>query len=82
MIISHADGFTTSYSHLSGFAVKNGQKVNEGDIIGYVGKTGSATGCHLHYEVRKDKKVVDINELFGAKAGGCWFFEIMKIKNS
>ena len=41
-----------SYGHLSSFAVRPGQRVKRGDIIGYVGSTGRSTGPHCHYEVR------------------------------
>lgn len=52
VIIQHAGGFETKYAHLSKYAngVKPGSRVKQGDIIGYVGSTGSATGPHLHYE--------------------------------
>lgn len=52
--LSHGYGFTTRYGHLSRFNVSPGQRVKRGDIIGYVGNTGRATGYHLHYEVRVD----------------------------
>jgi murein DD-endopeptidase MepM/ murein hydrolase activator NlpD len=57
--ISHGNGFTTIYGHMSNFAVKAGQKVKRRDIIGYVGQTGKAAGPHVHYEVFKDGKRVD-----------------------
>jgi murein DD-endopeptidase MepM/ murein hydrolase activator NlpD len=50
---------------MSRFAVRPGQRVNRGDIIGYVGSTGSSTGPHLHYEViRNGKKIDPINFFF------------------
>jgi murein DD-endopeptidase MepM/ murein hydrolase activator NlpD len=44
----------TSYSHLSGFAVRPGQYVSRGDVVGYIGTTGSSTGCHLHWMVYRN----------------------------
>jgi murein DD-endopeptidase MepM/ murein hydrolase activator NlpD len=55
-IISHGNGLTTHYLHLSKFLVGSGQKVKRGDVIGLVGKTGKALGPHLHYEVRLNNK--------------------------
>ncbi len=49
--IDHGHGFTTRYGHLSGFAVREGQTVQRGQVIGYVGMSGRSTGPHLHYEV-------------------------------
>jgi murein DD-endopeptidase MepM/ murein hydrolase activator NlpD len=50
--VKHNGAFETKYAHLSDYAngVKKGRRVRQGDIIGYVGSTGSATGPHLHYE--------------------------------
>ena len=52
VIIQHSGGFETKYAHLSRFAsgISRGSRVRQGDIIGYVGSTGGATGPHLHYE--------------------------------
>nr|ADI16891.1 membrane proteins related to metalloendopeptidases [uncultured gamma proteobacterium HF0010_16J05] len=52
IIISHGQQFVTKYLHLSKFGrgIKTGKKVTQGQIIGYVGSTGLATGPHLHYE--------------------------------
>lgn len=52
--IQHGSKYSTLYAHLNGFApsVKNGATVKQGQIIGYVGKTGMASGPHLHYEFR------------------------------
>jgi len=49
--IRHGAGITTLYGHMQRLAVKNGQSVSRGTIIGYVGNTGRSTGPHLHYEV-------------------------------
>ena len=56
IILKHRNGYKTYYGHLSKIAkgVRNGAKVDQGSIIGYVGATGLATGPHLHYEVRID----------------------------
>lgn len=50
VFIQHSDGIVTKYLHFSNRAVKQGQKVRQGQTIGYVGSTGLATGPHLHYE--------------------------------
>lgn len=52
VIISHGSGIETLYAHLSGFAITEGQQVHQGQVIGYVGRTGRTTGPNLHYEVR------------------------------
>ncbi len=54
VVIRHGGRYTTLYGHLNGYArgVRSGKKVNQGQIIGYVGSSGLATGPHLHYEFR------------------------------
>lgn len=52
VVIEHLSGISTWYAHLSGFRVYPGMRVRRGDVIGYVGASGKATGPHLHYEVR------------------------------
>ncbi|GAA1332977.1 MULTISPECIES: M23 family metallopeptidase [Brachybacterium] len=47
--IDHGDGVVTGYYHLQGFNTEVGAKVEQGDVIGYVGSTGRSTGCHLHF---------------------------------
>jgi murein DD-endopeptidase MepM/ murein hydrolase activator NlpD len=51
--IRHANGYETAYAHMSRFArgMRVGARVNQGQVIGYVGTTGRSTGPHLHYEV-------------------------------
>ncbi len=52
--IRHNDTWTTQYAHLSRYAVGGGERVEQGQIIGYVGSTGWSTGPHLHYEMVKN----------------------------
>ena len=59
--LSHGYGYSTRYGHLSGFGIRPGQRVERGDVIGYVGSTGRSTGPHLHYEVRLNN--VPVNPL-------------------
>ena len=54
VIINHGYGYETLYGHMSKINVRQGQKINRGDIIGFVGNTGTSTGPHLHYEVIKN----------------------------
>lgn len=60
-IIRHANGYETSYNHQSGFApgIVTGAKVRQGQVIGYLGSTGLATGPHLHYELMVNGTKVD-----------------------
>ena len=57
--IDHGYGYETKYLHMSKFAVKEGQTVKRGDIIGYVGNTGLSKAPHCHYEVWKDNDHVN-----------------------
>lgn len=59
--IKHPKGFVTSYGHLSRFAsgIKKGKKVKQKEVIGYVGRTGAATGPHLDYKCQKDGRYVN-----------------------
>ncbi len=59
--LRHTNGYTTTYNHMTGFAkgVKEGVRVTQGQIIGYVGSTGLSTGPHLHYEVLVNGRYMD-----------------------
>jgi murein DD-endopeptidase MepM/ murein hydrolase activator NlpD len=57
--ISHGNGLTTRYAHMSKFRAKRGQKVEAGDVIGALGSTGRSTGPHLHFEVRINNRAVN-----------------------
>jgi murein DD-endopeptidase MepM/ murein hydrolase activator NlpD len=59
VVLNHGHGFETVYGHLSAIAVLPGQHVTRGQVIGYVGRTGRATGPHLHYEVRVNNTPVN-----------------------
>jgi murein DD-endopeptidase MepM/ murein hydrolase activator NlpD len=58
IMIYHPEGWQTYYGHLSDWAVRSTQYVRQGELIGYVGKTGNASSkaiqSHLHFEIRKD----------------------------
>lgn len=65
IVINHGFGYSSIYAHLSNFNVKLGQKVQRGDIIGFVGNTGTSVANHLHYEIKlNDKNVDPVNYFF------------------
>jgi len=59
VIIQHGQGYETLYGHMNGFAkgIATGSRVNQGQVIGFVGQTGLATGPHLHYEFHVNGEV-------------------------
>jgi hypothetical protein len=59
--VAHTRGFATRYGHLRSFArgIESGSRVKQGQVIGYVGMTGLATGPHLHYEFRENGRPVN-----------------------
>jgi murein DD-endopeptidase MepM/ murein hydrolase activator NlpD len=59
IIIDHGFGYSTIYAHLSNFNVRVGQKVQRGDIIGFVGSSGTSVANHLHYEIKLNGVNVD-----------------------
>lgn len=68
VVIDHGYGIVTRYGHLSRFAVWQGRDVKRGDILGYVGATGRATGPHLHYEVLANGKLINPLQLLVGKS--------------
>ena len=68
VILEHGFGFSTVYAHNKTNAVKVGQKVKRGDIVGYVGSTGKATGPHVHYEVWKNGKAIDAQKYLSRRS--------------
>ena len=59
IVIDHGFGYQTRYAHMHEFAVRQGQKVKRGDLIGYVGDTGLSTAPHLHYEVLLNRVMIN-----------------------
>ena len=52
LVVSHGNGLFSMYAHQSRFGAEEGQAVEAGEVIGYVGSTGRSTGPHLHFETR------------------------------
>jgi murein DD-endopeptidase MepM/ murein hydrolase activator NlpD len=59
VVIDHGFGYQTLYAHMSRVAVRPGQKVKRGQVIGFVGNTGVSSGPHLHYEVIKNGEKIN-----------------------
>lgn len=59
VVVDHGNGNTTLYAHMSSRAVKVGDVVKQGQVLGYVGTTGRSTGNHLHYEIRENNTRID-----------------------
>lgn len=70
VIIAHADGLESLYSHLSGFArgLRNGSQVSQGQVIGFVGMTGLATGPHLDFRLRKNGQFIDPSKVLNPRS--------------
>ena len=68
IVVNHRFGITTRYGHLAKAVVKKGQKIKKGDVIGYVGATGRATGPHVHYEVRLNGRPFNPLRFLGDRA--------------
>lgn len=59
VLIDHGDGITTLYAHMSAYEASLGDFVTRGDVVGYIGSTGTSTSPHLHFEVRVNGNPVD-----------------------
>ena len=59
VMLDHGKGLTTLYAHASKLTVKTGDRVEKGDLIARVGRSGNAHGSHLHFEVRRNNKPVN-----------------------
>src|SRR5918997_513970 len=68
--ITHTNEFSTCYAHMSRFAVSQGARVQQGQVIGYVGCTGSCTGPHLHFETRVNGRAQDPRGFMGGSIPG------------
>ena len=59
VIVEFGDEWATFYSHLDRILVRQGQVIKKGELIGKMGRTGRATGNHLHFELRRNRKALD-----------------------
>ena len=64
--IKHDNSITTEYAHLKNIAVKVGDSIKRGDVLGLQGNTGRSTGTHLHYEIRVDDEIKDPRNFINA----------------
>lgn len=59
VLVESGDGWATLYAHFDKILVSEGQKVRQGEVVGAMGRTGRATGVHLHFEIRKNRGPID-----------------------
>lgn len=59
VLIESGNGWATLYAHFDKILVSEGQRIRKGEIVGAMGRTGRATGVHLHFEIRKDRGPID-----------------------
>lgn len=64
VVINHGYGYTTTYAHCSAIHVKTGDQVKRGQVIAKIGRSGRATGAHLHYEVTYNGKTINPTSVF------------------
>lgn len=81
IVIRHGFGYETLFGHLSKYNVRAGQRVKRGDIIGYVGSTGRSEAPHLHYEVHKNKEVVNPLNFYYGNISAAEYVVISKLAN-
>jgi len=67
VVVDHGFGIVTKYGHLSRFGVMQGQQINRGEVLGYVGSTGRSTSPHLHYEIWVNDKLTNPMRLLGPR---------------
>ena len=77
--IDHGFGYVSLYAHLYKYAVKKGQKVKRGDLIGFVGSAGRSQAPHLHYEIIKDKKKLNPINFYYGDLSSEEFAELLKV---
>lgn len=65
VLINHGDGTKTRYAHCSSLAVYTGQQVSQGQVVGYVGQTGWASGNHCHFEIISNGTFLDARNYIG-----------------
>ena len=81
VVIDNGYGYQTLFGHMSKMAVKPGEKVHRGEVIGYVGSTGRSTGSHVHYEVIKDGKPINPINFFFNDLTPKQYSELVKLAN-
>ena len=82
VVVSHGFGYETLYAHMNRFAVRKGQKVKRGELLGYVGNSGTSTAPHLHYEVIKDGKKINPADFFFNDLSYGEYSEMVKISSA
>ena len=82
IVLDHGYNYKTLYGHMSKFNVRVGQHVKRGDVIGYVGNTGTSMAPHLHYEVWKDNHKINPINYFYNDLTPEQFDEMIELSNS
>jgi murein DD-endopeptidase MepM/ murein hydrolase activator NlpD len=59
VVIDHGNGYTSSFAHMQKYLVHRGERIERGQVIGFVGNTGRSTGTHLHYEIAFNNKTIN-----------------------